>query len=49
MLRQSLKSLGIDHMRLIEESGLQATQRAETVSVEGFVTMANGLDAMRGN
>nr|WP_321482906.1 16S rRNA (adenine(1518)-N(6)/adenine(1519)-N(6))-dimethyltransferase RsmA [uncultured Cohaesibacter sp.] len=49
MLRQSLKSLGVDHMRLIEESGLQATQRAETVSVEGFVTMANGLDAMRGN
>ena len=49
MLRQSLKSLGVDHMRLIEESGLQATQRAETVSVEGFVAMANGLDAMRGN
>ena len=49
MLRQSLKSLGVDHMRLIEESGLQATQRAETVSVEGFVTIANGLDAMRGN
>ncbi|SFO27931.1 dimethyladenosine transferase [Cohaesibacter marisflavi] len=49
MLRQSLKSLGVDHLRLIEEAGLEPTQRAETVSVEGFVAMANGLDAMRGS
>ncbi|WP_321446727.1 16S rRNA (adenine(1518)-N(6)/adenine(1519)-N(6))-dimethyltransferase RsmA [uncultured Cohaesibacter sp.] len=48
MLRQSLKSLGVDHLHLIEEAGLEPTQRAETVSVEGFVAMANGLDAMRG-
>nr|WP_321979930.1 16S rRNA (adenine(1518)-N(6)/adenine(1519)-N(6))-dimethyltransferase RsmA [uncultured Cohaesibacter sp.] len=48
MLRQSLKSLGVDHLRLIEEADLEPTQRAETVSVEGFVAMANGLDAMRG-
>nr|WP_321459340.1 16S rRNA (adenine(1518)-N(6)/adenine(1519)-N(6))-dimethyltransferase RsmA [uncultured Cohaesibacter sp.] len=47
MLRQSLKSLGVDHLALIEQAGLEPTQRAETVSVEGFVAMANSLDAMR--
>ena len=48
MLRQSLKSLGVDHLQLIANAGLEPTQRAETVSVEGFVAMANGLDKMRG-
>nr|WP_319485291.1 16S rRNA (adenine(1518)-N(6)/adenine(1519)-N(6))-dimethyltransferase RsmA [uncultured Cohaesibacter sp.] len=48
MLRQSLKSLNVDHLALIEDAGLDPTQRAETVSVEGFVAMANCLDRMRG-
>ncbi len=47
MLRQSLKSLGVDHLALIEQAGLEATQRAETVPIEGFVALANGLKAMR--
>ena len=47
MLRQSLKSLNVNHLQLIEDAGLDPTQRAETVPVEGFVAMANGLDAMR--
>ncbi|MCV6603134.1 MAG: 16S rRNA (adenine(1518)-N(6)/adenine(1519)-N(6))-dimethyltransferase RsmA [Cohaesibacter sp.] len=47
MLRQSLKSLGIDHLALIEEAGLEPTQRAETVPIDGFVALANGLKAAR--
>ncbi|SNZ08065.1 16S rRNA (adenine(1518)-N(6)/adenine(1519)-N(6))-dimethyltransferase RsmA [Cohaesibacter gelatinilyticus] len=47
MLRQSLKSLGVDHLALIEQAGLEPTQRAETVPIEGFVTLANGLKAIR--
>ncbi|PLW77396.1 16S rRNA (adenine(1518)-N(6)/adenine(1519)-N(6))-dimethyltransferase RsmA [Cohaesibacter celericrescens] len=43
MLRQSLKSLGVDHLALLEEAGLLPTQRAETVPVDQFVSMANIL------
>ncbi len=41
MLRQSLKSLGIDPALLCAEAGLDPTARAETVPVEGFVALAN--------
>ena len=47
MLRQSLKSLGVDQMTLIEQAGLEPTQRAETVSVEHFVDLANILENMK--
>ena len=47
MLRQSLKSLGVDHLALIEQAGLDPTQRAETVPIEQFVDLANGLERMR--
>lgn len=47
MLRQSLKSLGVDHLELIEMAGLEPTQRAETVAIEGFVALANGLKEKR--
>ena len=47
MLRQSLKSLAVDQMALIEEAGLEPTQRAETVSIEGFVDLANAYEAMK--
>ncbi|WP_319529114.1 16S rRNA (adenine(1518)-N(6)/adenine(1519)-N(6))-dimethyltransferase RsmA [uncultured Cohaesibacter sp.] len=47
MLRQSLKALGVDHAALIEAAGLEETQRAETVSVESFVAMANALERIR--
>ncbi|CVI16122.1 Dimethyladenosine transferase (S-adenosylmethionine-6-N', N'-adenosyl(rRNA) dimethyltransferase) (16S rRNA dimethylase) (High level kasugamycin resistance protein ksgA) (Kasugamycin dimethyltransferase) [Agrobacterium fabacearum CFBP 5771] len=41
MLRQSLKSLGGEV--LLEKAGIDATRRAETLSVEEFVTLANCL------
>ncbi len=39
MLRQSLKALGGE--RLLETAGIDATRRAETLSIEEFVTLAN--------
>lgn len=44
MLRQSLKSLGADPLALIEAAGLDPTQRAETVPIEGFVKLANAFE-----
>ena len=47
MLRQSLKSLGVDPAPLLEAAGIDPTTRAEDVPVEGFVAMARafgGLD-----
>jgi 16S rRNA (adenine1518-N6/adenine1519-N6)-dimethyltransferase len=41
MLRQSLKPLGFDPAVMCERAGLDATARAETVPVEGFVALAN--------
>ncbi|MDZ7927706.1 MAG: 16S rRNA (adenine(1518)-N(6)/adenine(1519)-N(6))-dimethyltransferase RsmA [Agrobacterium sp.] len=41
MLRQSVKSLGGE--LLLEKAGIDATRRAETLSVEEFVTLANCL------
>ncbi|CVI58521.1 MULTISPECIES: 16S rRNA (adenine(1518)-N(6)/adenine(1519)-N(6))-dimethyltransferase RsmA [Agrobacterium] len=41
MLRQSVKSLGGE--TLLEKAGIDPTRRAETLSVEEFVTLANAL------
>lgn len=41
MLRQSVKSLGGE--TLLERAGIDPTRRAETLSVEEFVTLANAL------
>jgi len=41
MLRQSVKSLGGEV--LLEKAGIDATRRAETLSVGEFVTLANCL------
>jgi len=43
MLRQSLKALGVDPAALAEAAGIDPTRRAETVSIAGFVAMANRL------
>ena len=43
MLRQSLKSLGAEPLALIEDAGLDPTQRAETVPIAGFVKLANAF------
>jgi 16S rRNA (adenine1518-N6/adenine1519-N6)-dimethyltransferase len=41
MLRQSLKSLGGE--RLLDAAGIDGTRRAETLSVEEFVRLANAV------
>jgi 16S rRNA (adenine1518-N6/adenine1519-N6)-dimethyltransferase len=45
MLRQSLRSLGLDTLALLEAAGIEPTQRAEEIPVEGFVRLANLLPA----
>jgi len=45
MLRQSLKSLGVDAGALLAETGIEPTARAEEIPVEGFGRLANALQA----
>jgi 16S rRNA (adenine1518-N6/adenine1519-N6)-dimethyltransferase len=40
MLRQSLKTLGIDAAALLAEAGIEPTARAEEISIDGFVALA---------
>ncbi|WP_112662975.1 16S rRNA (adenine(1518)-N(6)/adenine(1519)-N(6))-dimethyltransferase RsmA [Microvirga flavescens] len=47
MLRQSLKSLVPDPAALIAEAGQKETARAEEISVEGYVALANAYEAKR--
>jgi 16S rRNA (adenine1518-N6/adenine1519-N6)-dimethyltransferase len=47
MLRQSLKSLSVDPIRLTQAAGVDVTRRAETISVSGFVAMARELTNIR--
>jgi 16S rRNA (adenine1518-N6/adenine1519-N6)-dimethyltransferase len=47
MLRQSLKSIAPDPAPIIAAAGLDETARAETVSVEGYVALANAYDGAR--
>jgi 16S rRNA (adenine1518-N6/adenine1519-N6)-dimethyltransferase len=48
MLRQSLRSLGVDVVELLSTAGLAPTARAEDISVAGFVALARALAACRG-
>jgi len=48
MLRQSLRSLTPDPSEIIRAAGLEETIRAENIPVEGYVALANALDATRG-
>jgi len=48
MLRQSLKSLGVDAGALLTTAGIEETRRAEEIDVAGFVALANVLSAARG-
>lgn len=43
MLRQSLKSLGVEPVQLLSAAGIEETKRAEEVDVPGFVALANAL------
>ena len=47
MLRQSLKSLGVDAAALLGDAGIEPTARAEEIDVAGFVNLARALIAMR--
>jgi 16S rRNA (adenine1518-N6/adenine1519-N6)-dimethyltransferase len=43
MLRQSLKSLGVDALALLAAAGIAPTARAEEIPVEGFVALARAF------
>jgi len=43
MLRQSLKSLGVDALALLDQAGIEPTARAEEISVDGFVALARAF------
>jgi 16S rRNA (adenine1518-N6/adenine1519-N6)-dimethyltransferase len=43
MLRQSLKSLGLDPLSLLEHAGLDPTARAEDIPVAGFVSLTRAV------
>jgi 16S rRNA (adenine1518-N6/adenine1519-N6)-dimethyltransferase len=45
MLRQSLRTLGVDVATLLEKTGIDPTARAEDIPVEGFVKLANAFAA----
>ncbi len=47
MLRQSLKSLSVDPVRLAFAAGVDPTRRAETIPISGFVAMARELADIR--
>ena len=47
MLRQSLKSLPADPLRLTAAAGIDPARRAETVPISGFVAMARELADIR--
>jgi 16S rRNA (adenine1518-N6/adenine1519-N6)-dimethyltransferase len=47
MLRQSLKSLGVDTMKLLDAVDVDGTSRAEEIDVASFVALANAFAAMR--
>ena len=47
MLRQSLRSLGVDVAALLSATGLSPTARAEDITVDGFVALAGALAAQR--
>ena len=45
MLRQSLKTLGVDAGALLDQAGIAPTARAEEISVEGFVALARAFSS----
>ncbi|OYW41605.1 MAG: 16S rRNA (adenine(1518)-N(6)/adenine(1519)-N(6))-dimethyltransferase [Azorhizobium sp. 12-66-6] len=47
MLRQSLKSLGVDAQALLAAAEVGETQRAEEIDVAGFVRLANCWEKLR--
>jgi 16S rRNA (adenine1518-N6/adenine1519-N6)-dimethyltransferase len=48
MLRSSLRSLGVDVEALLDDSGIDPTQRAEEIDVESYCRLALRLGQMDG-
>ena len=46
MLRQSLRSLGLDPLALLAAADIEPTARAEDIPVEGFVALARAFAAL---
>jgi len=44
MLRQSLKTLGLDPLALLAAAGIEETRRAEEIDVAGFVALARAAE-----
>jgi 16S rRNA (adenine1518-N6/adenine1519-N6)-dimethyltransferase len=44
MLRQSLRSLGVEPAALLAAAGIAETARAEEISIEGFVALARAWE-----
>lgn len=47
MLRQSLKSLGLDTEKLLAAAGIEGTKRAEEIDTGGFVRLARAVRDLR--
>ena len=47
MLRQSLRSLGVDAAALLAAAGIEPTRRAEELTIEEFCALARALSALR--
>ena len=47
MLRQSLKTLGVEAAALLAEAGMDETRRAEEIDVAGFVALARAFGRTR--
>jgi 16S rRNA (adenine1518-N6/adenine1519-N6)-dimethyltransferase len=47
MLRQSLKTLGIDPLPMLASAGIEPTARAEEIPVGGFVALARAFEAAK--
>jgi len=48
MLRQSLKSLGVDAVQLLAAAAIEPTARAEHIPVAGFAALARALSSQEG-
>jgi 16S rRNA (adenine1518-N6/adenine1519-N6)-dimethyltransferase len=48
MLRQSLRSLGVDAAALLNAVDIAPTRRAEELSIEEFCALARAVSALRG-
>lgn len=46
MLRQSLRSLGVDTAVLLDAAGLEGTRRAEEIDVTGFIALAGAFSEL---